>query len=414
MAKGRKKKRGRKGKGIGTLLVVLLLVAAIFCCYILWKKGYLDVDLKDSSSIDSSLADGSSWDNSSSDSSSSDNSSGSSSDIVTDELSIHFLMLGNKYSGDCTLIKAGDTEILIDAGSRQSSASTIVEYVNNYCTDGILEYVIATHADQDHIAGFVGNKNGGDYTGILYEYQVGTLIEFARTDKSLTTAAGNPTLYANYRTAVAYAESKGTAVYTALECWNGTNGAQRSYEISEGITMNILYNVFYEEKSSDENNYSVCMLLTQGNNHYLFTGDLEEKGEEALVENNTLPKCKLFKAGHHGSPTSSTEALLSVIQPEIVCVSCCCGSEEYTKNPLNVFPSQAFVDRVSVYTDKIYVTTIVSDKAEGGFEPMNGNIVVSSNGGDVKVNCSDNNTLFKDTDWFKKNRTLPENAVGAA
>lgn len=147
----------------------------------------------------------------------------------------------------------------------------------------------------------------------------------------------------------------------------------------------------------------------------MFTGDLEEKGEEALVENNTLPKCKLFKAGHHGSPTSSTEALLSVIQPEIVCVSCCCGSEEYTKNPLNVFfPSQAFVDRVSVYTDKIYVTTIVSDKAEGGFEPMNGNIVVSSNGGDVKVNCSDNNTLFKDTDWFKKNRTLPENAVGAA
>ena len=405
MAKGRKKKRGRKG--IGTLLVVLLLVAAIFCCYILWKKGYLDVDLKDSSSIDSSLADGSSWDSSSWDS--------SSSDIVTDELSIHFLMLGNKYSGDCTLIKAGDTEILIDAGSRQSSASTIVEYVNNYCTDGILEYVIATHADQDHIAGFVGNKNGGDYTGILYEYQVGTLIEFARTDKSLTTAAGNPTLYANYRTAVAYAESKGTAAYTALECWNGTNGAQRSYEISEGITMNILYNVFYEEKSSDENNYSVCMLLTQGNNHYLFTGDLEEKGEEALVENNTLPKCKLFKAGHHGSPTSSTEALLSVIQPEIVCVSCCCGSEEYTKNPLNVFfPSQAFVDRVSVYTDKIYVTTIVSDKAEGGFEPMNGNIVVSSNGGDVKVNCSDNNTLFKDTDWFKKNRTLPENAVGAA
>lgn len=144
MAKGRKKKRGRKGKGIGTLLVVLLLVAAIFCCYILWKKGYLDVDLKDSSSIDSSLADGSSWDSSSWDS--------SSSDIVTDELSIHFLMLGNKYSGDCTLIKAGDTEILIDAGSRQSSASTIVEYVNNYCTDGILEYVIATHADQDHIA----------------------------------------------------------------------------------------------------------------------------------------------------------------------------------------------------------------------------------------------------------------------
>ena len=79
-------------------------------------------------------------------------------DLVTDELSIHFLEVGNKYTGDCTLIKSGDTEILIDAGSRQGSAATIVPYIQQYCTDGVLEYVIATHAHQDHIAGFVGTK----------------------------------------------------------------------------------------------------------------------------------------------------------------------------------------------------------------------------------------------------------------
>ena len=75
------------------------------------------------------------------------------------ELSVHFLELGNKYTGECTLIKVGDTEVLIDAGSRKSSASAIVSYVSNYCEDGVLEYVIATHAHQDHIAGFVGTTS---------------------------------------------------------------------------------------------------------------------------------------------------------------------------------------------------------------------------------------------------------------
>ncbi|MBR2070860.1 MAG: hypothetical protein IJ981_05465, partial [Clostridia bacterium] len=64
----------------------------------------------------------------------------------TEELQIHFLELGNKYTGDCTLIKVGDTEVLIDAGSRKNSAVAIKEYVDKFCTDGVLEYVIATHA----------------------------------------------------------------------------------------------------------------------------------------------------------------------------------------------------------------------------------------------------------------------------
>jgi len=170
--------------------------------------------------------------------------------------------------------------------------------------------------------------------------------------------------------------------------------------------MQFLYQRYYEETTSDENDYSVCMLLTQGENNYLFTGDLETKGEASLVENNDLPQCVLYKGGHHGSPTSSTEALLSVIQPQIVCVCCCCGSDEYTDNVANMFPSQAFVDRVAPYTDKVYVTTIVADNDEG-YESLNGNIVVWSDGSEVTVRGSNNDTLFKDTEWFKNNRLLP-------
>ena len=314
-----------------------------------------------------------------------------------DELQIHFLTLGNKYTGDCTLIKVGNTEVLIDAGSRQSSAEVIVDYVSDYCTDGVLEYVIATHADRDHIAAFVGTTT---VDGIFESFVCQTIIDFPRTGK----AGGD--LYEKYVVAREAEVAAGATHYTALECLNNENGAKRSYTLAEGITMNFLYQKFYEEDTSDENDYSVCTLFTQGNNNYLFTGDLEKDGEASLVASNNLPKCKLFKAGHHGSKTSSTTELLAVIQPEIVCVCCCCGSDEYTKENANQFPTQAFVDRIAQYTSKVYVTTIVAENTDG-FAPMNGNIVVKSKGGDVTVECTNNTTVLKDTDWFKANRTTP-------
>ena len=62
--------------------------------------------------------------------------------IVSSDFQVHFLELGNYNAGDCTYIKAGDIIILIDAGSRESSVPVIKNYINQYCTDGILEYVI--------------------------------------------------------------------------------------------------------------------------------------------------------------------------------------------------------------------------------------------------------------------------------
>ena len=369
-------KRKKKNKKLKRSLYILVLVAILcFAFFYFDGLGYLK-----------GLQNGSS---SSSQSSSKEN-------IVTDDLSIHFLELGNAYTGDCTLIKAGDTEVLIDAGSRKSSAATIVPYVQEYCTDGVLEYVIATHAHQDHIAGFVGTSSA---KGVFESFVCETIIDYSLTN---TTSA----IRRDYEALRDAEVAAGATHYTALECWKGENGAQRSYTLAEGVTLNILYQKFYEEKTSDENDYSVCLLLSQGDNHYLFTGDLEGEGEQSLVASNSLPKCVLFKGGHHGSKTSNTPELLSVIQPEIVCVCCCCGSDEYTDNVANMFPTQAFVDNVAPYTDRVYVTTMVTSDGTG-YQPMNGNIVVTSSGGEVSVSCSNTNTLFKDTQWFKANRIMP-------
>ena len=317
--------------------------------------------------------------------------------LVSEELSIHFLELGNQYTGDCTLIQVGDTEVLIDAGSRKGSAATIVPYLQEYCADGVLEYVVATHAHQDHIAGFVGTTA---VDGIFESFVCETIIDYPLSNS-------DSKIRKDYETLRDEEVALGAKHYTALECWNNENGAQRSYTLGEGVTMSVLYQRFYKEKTGDENDYSVCLLVSQNGENYLFTGDLEKEGEQSLIESNALPKCTLYKGGHHGSPTSSTAELLEVIEPEVVCVCCCCGSDEYTDNVANMFPSQAFVDRIAPYTEKVYVTTVVTEDGKS-FESMNGNIVFSTSDGEWSIQCSHSDAVFKDTEWFKKNRICPK------
>ena len=84
-----------------------------------------------------------------------------------------------------------------------------------------------------------------------------------------------------------------------------------------------------------------------------------------------------------------------------------------------MFPSQAFIDRISKHTDKVYAPTVAEIYQDGtlasgkpnyknkSFTSLNGDIVVSVKGGKAEVNCSNNNTILKDTEWFKQYRTMP-------
>ena len=333
---------------------------------------------------------------------------------VSGNLSFHFLELGNKYTGDCTYIKAGDIDILIDAGSRYDSASTIANYIDDYVTDGKLEYVIATHAHEDHLAGFCNTSGNGG--GIFNRFETGIIIDFPKTSKTNT---GSNTLLGRYLIARDAEIDKGAVHYTALQCYNNIDGAQRVYDLGNSITMEILYNYYYENSTSDENDYSVCVMFHQGDRNFLFTGDLEHNGEERMVEyyaenHGGLPHCVLYKGGHHGSKTSSTTALLNAITPEIVCVCCCAGTSEYTDTAANQFPTQEFIDRIAPHTFQVYATSVVDNYVdmdnwtnEGTVKSLNGNIVVTSSKREVTVECSNNNTYLKDTDWFRNNRTMP-------
>ncbi|MBO4251882.1 MAG: MBL fold metallo-hydrolase [Clostridia bacterium] len=313
------------------------------------------------------------------------------------DISVHFIELGNEFPGDCTLVKVGDTEMLIDCGSETSSISTVSKYLNGYVTDGILEYVIITHAHKDHYAGFATNTS----TDSIFDlYECKTIITFAKTKQAVKG------LYANYLRELSDEVSNGATHYTADKCYNQEGGAKRTFDLGKGYEFEILYNKYYWDEATTENDYSVCCMVQGGGNHFLFTGDLEKAGEEALaaqykIDHPSLAanfKVDLYKAGHHGSKTSSNEKFLEVFKPKICCV-CCCAGGEY------LFPKQEFIDRISVYTDKVYITTLYVDDANKKFKSFNGNIVVFANAEGIGVQCSDNNTVLKDTAWFKANRT---------
>lgn len=319
--------------------------------------------------------------------------------VLDNDLSIHFLELGNKYTGDCTLIKVGSTEMLIDAGSKESSVPYIKEYLDEY-VEGDLDYVVVTHAHEDHYAGFATSK----FEDSLFNfYDVGQIIEFSQTYKTTSNKLFNN-----------YTNNKNTENAPVTKAHELVGQNIQLGNPSANVFFEILNQKFYYEEHKEdaetENNFSVCLQLTHGTKKYLFTGDLEKEGELSLLSMNTLSHVSLYKAGHHGSKTSSCLEFMEAITPDVVCVCCCAGSSEYTTKNQNQFPTQEFINNVysANFNTKIYVTSLCIDYKAAKFTSFNGTIVVCSKGTqDINVFASNNTKELRDSEWFKNNRTLP-------
>lgn len=71
------------------------------------------------------------------------------------------------------------------------------------------------------------------------------------------------------------------------------------------------------------NDDSIVLYMRQGAFRALFTGDLEEQGEQQLIKlyGSQLADMTLLKAGHHGSKTSSIEPFVELLKPELTIFS---------------------------------------------------------------------------------------------
>lgn len=69
------------------------------------------------------------------------------------------------------------------------------------------------------------------------------------------------------------------------------------------------------------NELGLTVLATVGQTDVLITGDMEEEGELRLTQTVTLPDIEVLVAGHHGSETSNTQALLEATTPDLALIS---------------------------------------------------------------------------------------------
>ncbi len=99
------------------------------------------------------------------------------------------------------------------------------------------------------------------------------------------------------------------------------------------------------------NESSLCVLFSRENCDILITGDRGELGESMLLREYDLPRLDLLIAGHHGSATSTGDALLSATTPQTVIISV--GED-------NAFghPSAEVLQRLANFGCKVYRTDL--------------------------------------------------------
>lgn len=296
----------------------------------------------------------------------------------TNNLEVYYLDLKDNNNetkiGDSTYIKCGNVDIVIDAGIKNVGSNTVVPFLKEKVTDKIIDLVIVTHTDNDHIGGFVGlsSKEGVlSITDFTYNY----IIESGYN--------ADTQVYRDLMTLIEQSEAK---VCTGFQSLMGENECAKSFKLGNA-TLDILDSGYYNDSSASANDRSIVTLLTHSQVTFLFPGDLED--DENLA--TTIGHVDIFKASHHGASSANSTSLLNAMSPEVIIISA--GLDGVTKYDI---PQQVSLDRMYSITNNIYATFTT------------GTIKITSDGTNYNISA-DNLILFQNTEWFANNRTLSNN-----
>lgn len=245
-------------------------------------------------------------------------------EINVDDLKIYFIDVGQ---ADCILLEQNGKFMLIDAGNNDDG-----ELVVNYLKEkGVqkLDYVIGTHAHEDHIGGMDNVINNFNQDKILFPKTTSTTKTFE--DFVLAVKNKNKKLYA----------PQGGEKFTF---------ANSTFEVLAPNSAN------YE----DANNYSIVIKLTYKENSFLFTGDAEKISEDEILNKGYDLKCNLIKIGHHGSSSSTSDKFLKAVSPDYAVI--CVGKDNSYNHPKKSVMDRLKKNEIKVYrTDEQGSITVISD-----------------------------------------------------
>lgn len=198
---------------------------------------------------------------------------------------MHFIDVGQ---GDAALIACDGHYMLIDAGNNDKG-TTVQSYLMSQGVEK-LDYVIGTHPDADHIGGL---------DVVIYKFDCDTII--------MPNVANDTRTYDDVVQAM---KSKG---YRLL-----IPAVGETYTLGGATFTIVAPNADY---GNDMNDWSVGVLVQNGNNRFLFTGDAEEKAEEDILNNGIDISADVYAAAHHGSKTATSQAFLDKVSPAYVVIS---------------------------------------------------------------------------------------------
>ncbi len=206
----------------------------------------------------------------------------------TQGLTVDFI---NVEQGDSALITCNGKSMLVDTGEKEYYE--IVEHCLKERGVKKLDFVVATHPHSDHI---------GSMSKIFENYEVGTLLMPEIDEKIINETE----IYQDFTDSV-----KGNSVNAVYAA------AGDKFYLSDAKIE-----ILSPGKSFEEiNDMSVVFMLTYGENKFLFTGDIEEEAENAILQSWADIKCDVLKIAHNGSDTSTSEEFLERAAPKIAVIS---------------------------------------------------------------------------------------------
>jgi len=111
------------------------------------------------------------------------------------------------------------------------------------------------------------------------------------------------------------------------------------------------------------NDNSLVIEIAYRGRTILFTGDIEAEGEQALVAAG-VGHVDVVKVPHHGSPTSSSDALVGATRPALAVISCGAGNHFHFPSPAVVARWQAAGTEVARTDADGAITVTIDDDGE--------------------------------------------------
>lgn len=250
-----------------------------------------------------------------------------------DELEITYIDIGQ---GNAVLVKSKNENLLIDGGNRANS-----RYYYNYIKNKNLkkiDYMIASHYDEDHIAGLIS---------ILENYKVLNVLSPAYKKDTK--------IYKSFKKSLSNSNA------------NIINPIQGdSFNLGDA-KVKILWPKVYKDGVDNDN--SIVVKITYKNIKFLFPADASKDVEDQLIYSGYNLKSDVLMVGHHGSKYSTSKEFLKEVRPKLAIIS-------VGKNNRYKHPSKEVIKLLNSENIKILRTDI------------DGNITIKCDGNKIKINTN--------------------------